>query len=156
MGIAIQIRTLSPAGGCVVIATTRQIAGFVASTIADSMVVLGSVTVARLSHDRTGLALATSGLGGVRISAGGPWARPCAANSATIDAETKNTHFDRFSIARRWWAGTGLESSCAVLILKASAAVARVDIETAARDTAGSALTGRHPPAAREHSHLFD
>jgi hypothetical protein len=29
------------------------------------------------------------------------------------------------------------------------------DIERQSRDTAGSALTGRHPPAAREHSHLF-
>jgi hypothetical protein len=31
----------------------------------------------------------------------------------------------------------------------------RVDIERQSRDTAGSALTGRHQPAAREHSHLF-
>ena len=30
-----------------------------------------------------------------------------------------------------------------------------VDIEAASPDTVGSALTGRHPPAAREHSHLF-
>jgi hypothetical protein len=29
------------------------------------------------------------------------------------------------------------------------------DIEAAGVDTAGSALTGRHQPAAREHSHLF-
>ena len=34
-------------------------------------------------------------------------------------------------------------------------AFAAFDIETAARDTGGSALTGRHQPAAREHSHLF-
>ena len=34
-------------------------------------------------------------------------------------------------------------------------ALRRVDIGTAVPDTAGSALTGRHPPAAREHSHLF-
>ena len=33
--------------------------------------------------------------------------------------------------------------------------IAAVDIEAASLDTAGSALTGRHHPAAREHSHLF-
>ena len=30
-----------------------------------------------------------------------------------------------------------------------------VDTAPAPFDTAGSALTGRHPPAAREYSHLF-
>jgi len=30
-----------------------------------------------------------------------------------------------------------------------------VDTAPAPLDTAGSALTGRHPPAAREYSHLF-
>ena len=32
---------------------------------------------------------------------------------------------------------------------------AAFDIERQSLDTAGSALTGRHQPAAREHSHLF-
>ena len=31
----------------------------------------------------------------------------------------------------------------------------RLTSKRQSRDTAGSALTGRHPPAAREHSHLF-
>ncbi len=76
VGIAIQIRTLSPAGGCVVMATTRQMSGLFASTAADSMVVFGSVTLARLSHDRTGFAFAMSGFGGACISDGpGPPAR---------------------------------------------------------------------------------
>src|SRR6185295_15087620 len=76
VGIAIQIRTLSPAGGCVVVATTRQTPGLFGSIAAVSMVVLGSVTVARLSHDRTGLAFAMSGFGGVCIGGGGAGGPP--------------------------------------------------------------------------------
>jgi hypothetical protein len=36
-----------------------------------------------------------------------------------------------------------------------SAIRSAVDIEATSLDTAASALTGRHPPAAREHSHLL-
>jgi hypothetical protein len=35
----IQILTLSPVGGCVVIAVTRQMSGFAGSTTVDSMIV---------------------------------------------------------------------------------------------------------------------
>ena len=35
------------------------------------------------------------------------------------------------------------------------AAPSVIDTERASRNTGRSALTGRHPPAAREHSHLF-
>src|SRR5213592_3544647 len=117
VGIAIQIRTLSPAGGCVVVAITRQIPRLSASTIADSMVVFGSATLARLSHVRTGLALAMSGFGGVCISGGsagppagtppggepprpgcGPWARLAGTSMAAIDAETTSVRYTRFMI----------------------------------------------------------
>jgi hypothetical protein len=36
-----------------------------------------------------------------------------------------------------------------------AASFAAVDKEAAPLDTGGSALTGRHQPAAREYSHLF-
>ena len=103
MGIAIQIRTLSPAGGCVVIATMRQMSGLVASTIADSMVVFGSATVARLSHDRTGLAPAMSGFGGFGINAGA-WAWPAAAKRIIIDAETTSVLLTLFITSSEKWA----------------------------------------------------
>src|SRR6516162_10709145 len=57
------MRTLSPAGGCVVIAVTRQMPGFSGSAEADSIVVFGSVTLARLSQDRTGFALGIADFG---------------------------------------------------------------------------------------------
>src|SRR5271165_4090556 len=63
VGMPIQIFTLSPMGGCVVIAVTRQMPGFAGSTVADSMIVFGSATIARLSQDRTGFAFAIAGLG---------------------------------------------------------------------------------------------
>src|SRR5688572_16976073 len=69
-GIATQIRTLSPAGGCVVTAVTRQRAGLFGSAAADSIVVFGSAISARLSQVRTGLAFGISALGGG--PAGGP------------------------------------------------------------------------------------
>ena len=47
-----------------VTAVTRQMPGLFGSTAADSIVVFGSATVARLSHDRTGLALGIAGFGG--------------------------------------------------------------------------------------------
>src|SRR5207344_517107 len=83
VGIAIQVRTLSPAGGCVVVAMTRQRLGLAASTVADSIVVSGSATLARLSHERTGLALAMSGLGGF-------WAWPAVTSTTTMAAETSS------------------------------------------------------------------
>src|SRR5688500_12665174 len=55
VGIAIQIRTLSPAGGCVVTAVTRQTLGAAGSMTDDSIVVFGSLTDARFSHDITAL-----------------------------------------------------------------------------------------------------
>src|SRR5262249_8078189 len=115
MGIAIQIRTLSFVGGCVVIATTRQTPALSASTVADSMVVFGSATAARLSHNRTGLALATTGFGGVCISGGGagrpagapprpggcvPRAWPAVTSRATAAAESSGVRFTRFIIAQ--------------------------------------------------------
>ncbi len=63
-------------GGCVVIAVTRQIPGFFGSTTADSIVVFGSATVARLSHDRTGLAFAIAGFGAVCMNGGRIGAAP--------------------------------------------------------------------------------
>src|SRR6478736_3087213 len=89
VGIAIQILTLSPAGGCVVVAMTRQRLGLAASTVADSIVVSGSATLAKLSHDRTGLALAMSGLGGF-------CAWPTAASTATIDPSAIEVRVSRF------------------------------------------------------------
>src|SRR5439155_9808755 len=107
VGIAIQIRTLSPAGGCVATAVTRQTPGLSESTAADSMVVFGSAMLARLSHERTGLAFATSGFGGVCMSGGGggpppgggaprprwPCASPVVASSAMNDVESQSARF---------------------------------------------------------------
>jgi hypothetical protein len=59
----IQILTLSPLGGWVVIAVTRQMPGLAGSTAADSMIVFGRATIARLSQERTGFALAMAGFG---------------------------------------------------------------------------------------------
>src|SRR5262245_15421035 len=70
VGMPTQILTLSPAGGCVVIAVTRHMPGLAGSSTADSMVVFGSATIARLSQDRTGLALATAGFGTTPNGAG--------------------------------------------------------------------------------------
>ena len=57
-------------------AVTRQMPGLLASTAADSIVVFGSATLARLSHDRTGLAFAMAGFGVVCISGGSAGAPP--------------------------------------------------------------------------------
>ena len=95
------------------IATTRQMPGLFASSAAGSIVVFGSDTFARLSHDRTGFAFAMSGLGAVCISNGarppapppggcgpparcGTCARPVAASIAAIDADTTSLRFARF------------------------------------------------------------
>ena len=74
VGMPTQMRTLSPAGGCVLTAVTRQMAGLFGSTAADSIVVFGSATLARLSQERTAFALAIAGFGGVCINgaAAGP------------------------------------------------------------------------------------
>src|SRR5262245_47992265 len=107
VGSAIHIRTLSPAGGCVTTAVTRQTPGLSESSAADSMVVFGSAMVVRLSHERTGLAPATSGFGVVCISGGGagpppaggpprprwPCASPVVASSATSDVVTNSVRF---------------------------------------------------------------
>src|SRR5579863_1189525 len=76
VGMATQIFTLSPAGGCVVTAVTRHMPELDGSTAADSIVVLGrrafgSASMARLSQDRTGFALGTTGFG-VAPSGGPP------------------------------------------------------------------------------------
>src|SRR5262245_1262118 len=63
VGMPTQIVTLSPAGGCVVIAVTRQMPGLFASSTADSIVVFGSFTFIRLSHVRTGFASGISAFG---------------------------------------------------------------------------------------------
>src|SRR5665213_1893656 len=63
IGIATQMRTLSPAGGCVVIAVTRHTFALFASTFADSIVVFGRATIARLSQVRTGFAFGIAGFG---------------------------------------------------------------------------------------------
>ena len=58
-------------------AVTRQMPGLLGSTAADSIVVFGSATVARLSHDRTGFALGMAGFGlDHRRCAPGPPPRP--------------------------------------------------------------------------------
>src|SRR6185503_14669351 len=87
-GSAIQMRTLSPAGGWVVTAVTRQTPGAFGSTAADSMVVLGSATLARLSHVRAGLAFGTSGFGAVSATEGGPCA-PAVDAIATVRAKAR-------------------------------------------------------------------
>src|SRR5215813_13325853 len=84
VGIPTQIFTLSPVGGWVVIAVTRHIPGLLESTAADSIVVFGNEIVARLSHDRTGFALAMSGLGGVCAGAAPP--RPIPAGDSPCGA----------------------------------------------------------------------
>src|SRR5215207_10553612 len=63
VGIAVQTRTLSPIGGWVVTAVIRHTPGLAGSTAADSIVVFGSVTVTRLSQERTGDALEMAGFG---------------------------------------------------------------------------------------------
>jgi hypothetical protein len=62
--MASQIFTLSPAGGWVVIAVTRHMPGFIGSTAADSIVVFGKATAARLSQVLTGFAFAINAFGG--------------------------------------------------------------------------------------------
>ena len=52
------------------IAVTRQMFELAASIVADSIVVFGSATAARLSHDLTALAPAIAGFGAVCMSAG--------------------------------------------------------------------------------------
>src|SRR6266436_1476475 len=74
IGMLIQILTLSPAGGCVMNTVTRHTPGLAGSTTADSIVVFGSATVARLSQERTACALGTAGLG--RALKGGAGAGP--------------------------------------------------------------------------------
>jgi hypothetical protein len=76
----------------VVVATTRQMPGVAESTVADSMFVSGNETDVRLSHDRTGVALAMSGFGCACISGGGGgpparWAWPTATRAAITDTE---------------------------------------------------------------------
>src|SRR5688572_3598282 len=110
------MRTLSPIGGCVVMAVTRHTPGFAGSTAADSIVVFGSATVARLSHERTGLAFGIAGFGagnagpaprppprpatgapcGAPRPAGG-WPCPCAAvtSSAITDVIRKIVRCER-------------------------------------------------------------
>src|SRR5262245_48997368 len=82
VGMAIQIRTLSPAGGCVVNAAIRQIPGLFGSTVADSMVVFGKVTEARLSQVHIGFALAIKGFGGGWAGPPRPVALPPPAGAA--------------------------------------------------------------------------
>src|SRR5688572_24527789 len=79
VGMAIQIVTRSFIGGCVDIAVTRQMPGLFASTAADSMVVFGSVTVARLSQVLTGLA---SGINALGPGTGAAFPRPPTAAAA--------------------------------------------------------------------------
>src|SRR5690349_6010829 len=77
VGMPIQILTLSPAGGCVVMAVTRQIPGLAGSAAADSIVVFGSAILARLSQERTGFAAAMAGFGVAPSGGcGGPAPRP--------------------------------------------------------------------------------
>src|SRR5262245_22258499 len=104
VGMPTQIVTLSPIGGWVVIAVTRQMPAVFGSTAADSIVVLGNFTFRRLSQLLTGLASGMRAFGpgaGVRTAprpappgpaaprapccAGGCWARDTVAikDSAT-------------------------------------------------------------------------
>src|SRR5262245_66610022 len=84
VGMATQILTLSPADGCVVTAVTRQMPGLFGSTAADSMVVFGNATEARLSHVRTAFASGINDLGGGWAGAPprpAPFPTPAAAGS---------------------------------------------------------------------------
>jgi hypothetical protein len=73
--------------------------------------VFGSATVVRLSHDRTGLALATGGAGGVCMSGraawprpgappppGWPWVWPAFGARPTIDADRSSVGIARIMI----------------------------------------------------------
>src|SRR5947207_15427841 len=59
-----KILTRSPDGGCVTVAVTRHEPSE-ESMAAESIVVLGSETLARLAHGHTGAASGKSGFGGV-------------------------------------------------------------------------------------------
>ena len=98
-------------------AVTRQTPGLFESTAADSIVVFGSATLARLSHDRTAFAFAMAGFGvglhqwrqcrrsaataaeparhHVRLA--GPAPCPIATSSIAADAAT-NVRFTRFMV----------------------------------------------------------
>ena len=79
------------------------------------------------------------------------------ANHAMLEAKSGATrrssrsNDSRHRISRRSRAGS--RNTCGALPLTPSLAV--LTSKRQSLDTAGSALTGRHPPAAREHSHLF-
>jgi hypothetical protein len=104
VGIAIQIRTLSPVGGCVVTAVTRQISGLLGSGAADSIVVFGSATVARLSHERTGLTVGINAFGAgcagpaPRPGPGCPCPRATGTASDTTDIATSHMRFARVMV----------------------------------------------------------
>src|SRR5437870_4422289 len=68
--------TRSPDGGCVTVAVTRHEPSE-GSSAAESIVVLGSETLARLSHGHTGAASGKSGFGGVSAA----WTRRIAPKS---------------------------------------------------------------------------
>src|SRR5262245_54195296 len=83
VGIAIQMRTLSPIGGCVVMAVMRQRLGLFASTAADSIVVFVNTIDVGLSQVRTGFAPGMRAFGGGAVgpaprppAAGAPWGPP--------------------------------------------------------------------------------
>lgn len=75
-----QIVTLSLEGGWVVTAVTRQMLGLLASTTADSIVIFGKATVARLSQERAGFALGIDAFG----TAPGAAPRPRGSVSASL------------------------------------------------------------------------
>src|SRR5436190_740073 len=62
-GSPMKILTRSPDGGCVTVAVTRHEPSEALSAT-ESIVVLGSETLVRLSHEQTGLASGNSGFGG--------------------------------------------------------------------------------------------
>src|SRR5262245_57242589 len=90
-GSPIQTLTRSPEGGCVTVAVTRH-HPFDGSSEAESIVVFGSETFVRLSHEQTGAALRKIGFGGVS-----------AAREKVIVPKSAVTRMDTLIRTRRLW-----------------------------------------------------
>ena len=114
--MATQILILSPAGGCVVTAVTRQTPGLLGSTAADSIVVFGNATVARLSQDRTGFALAIAGFGLTAAGAAPPRPAPAGARRSAATALSLSISHRRLQTARRQTMFDSLRSSIPVKV----------------------------------------
>jgi len=107
-GNPIQTFTLSPEGGCVTVAVTRH-QPFEGSIVADSIVVFGIDTFARLSHEHTGAALEKIGFGALSAARAKLIATKSAAAMNIGPLNPRHSHFVSLSerLMRR------IVSSCA-------------------------------------------